>query len=251
MQVLIVEDEPLSVERLVSQLKQIDAALEVIGITESISQTTSWLKTNSPDLIFMDIELADGQSFEIFKSVAVTSPIVFTTSYDEFALQAFQVNSIDYLLKPITKADLSRALNKYKSYFKPTQQLDVEKLLLSFKKSAVEAYRNRFLVKWGQKYFSIETADIAYFFLEDRVTFLITKDNAKYIIDYALDELEELLNPAQFNRVTRSFIVNIRAVADIHVYFKGKLKLALNPSTDKEVVISREYASVFKRWMGK
>lgn len=251
MKVLIVEDEPLTVERLVNQLKQIDEGLEVIGITESISQTINWLKIHTPDLIFMDIELADGQSFDIFKSVEVKSPIIFTTSYDEFALQAFKVNSIDYLLKPITMADLSRALDKYKSYFKPAQNLDIEKLLQSFKQSEAKAYRNRFLVKSGQKYISIETSDIAYFYLEDRVTFLITKDKAKYVIDYPLDELENLLEPARFNRVTRSFIVNIKAIADILVYFKGRLKLVLSPPIEKEVIISREYASEFKRWLGK
>jgi two-component system response regulator LytT len=251
MKVLIVEDEPLSVDRLVTQLNQIDSSIEVIGITESIFQTVTWLQEHSPELIFLDIELADGQSFEIFKAVDVKIPVIFTTSYDEYALQAFRLNSIDYLLKPISRADLTRAIEKYKNFYKPEQPMDIEKLIKSFRKAEPEEFRQRFLVKSGQRYQSIETSDIAYFYLEDRVTFLVTKEKAKYTIDYTLEELESLLSPALFNRVTRSFIIHVRSIADIQVYFKGKLKLQLTPPTDKEVIISREYAAAFKQWLGK
>ena len=254
MRVLIVEDEPLGVERLEKQLREIDPAVVVAGVAESIRATVKWLTQHEePDLILMDIELSDGQSFEIFRQVKVVAPIIFTTSYDEYALQAFKVNSIDYLLKPIKKEELKYALEKYRQLkASPLHRmpLDLEKLLQGLKQQSPE-YRSRFLVKQGQRYIPVDISEIAYFYLEDRVTFCQTWEKAKYILDYSLDELETMLDPQHFKRVTRPFIVHIKAIGQIQSYFKGRLKLILEPPTEKEVVVSQEGASDFKRWMGK
>ncbi|QMU28129.1 LytR/AlgR family response regulator transcription factor [Adhaeribacter radiodurans] len=255
MQVLIIEDEPLGVERLEIQLKEIDPFIQIIGITESIQSSVTWLEQHAPpDLIFMDIELADGQSFEIFRKVIVTSPVIFTTSYDEYALQAFKVNSIDYLLKPIKKEELRHSIQKFrqlKQLYGQGPSLDIEKLVIGLKQQQPKEYRSRFLVKQGQRYVSVEVAEIAYFYVEERLTFFKTWNKIRYVVDYSLDELEKMLSQEDFNRINKSFIVHIKAIAHIHSYFHGKLKLELSPSLDKEVLVSRESATSFKRWMGK
>lgn len=254
MKVFIIEDEPLGVERLSKQLREIDGSIEIVGFTESIKESVKWLnEQEAPDLIFVDIELADGQSFEIFKNTKVKSAVIFTTSYDEYALQAFKINSIDYLLKPINKEELRQAVNKFKQIREHygANNINIEKLLNGIKKQDVTPYRGRFLVKQGQRYASIDITDVAYFYLEDRVTFLKTKDNLRYVIDYSLDELEPMLNPRDFGRVSRQFIVYIKAIQEIHSYFKGRLKLELMPPLEKEVIVSQENASEFKKWLGK
>jgi DNA-binding LytR/AlgR family response regulator len=206
----------------------------------------------------MDIELADGQSFEIFNLTQVKSPVVFTTSYDEYALQAFKVNSIDYLLKPVQKEDLQLAMNKYqqmkqmyqKGENKPESNIDQIIKELQQKLQPKE-YRKRFLVKLSQKLVSIEVEDIAYFFSDGRLNFFKTFDNKKFIVDYTMDELEEMLDPNLYFRISRSFFVSIDSVDQIHDYFGNRLLLHLKPEIDKESIVSREKVSDFKKWMGK
>ena len=255
MKVFIIEDEPLGVERLEKQLREIDPSMQIMGVAESIQSSVNWLQQHEePDLIFMDIELADGQSFEIFRQTEVKSPVIFTTSYDEYALKAFKVNSIDYLLKPIKKEELKSGIEKLKNLkyqFKQNQSLDIEKLINGLKTPNTKEYRNRFLVKQGQRFVSVEVSDIVYFYIDERVTFFKTWNKTKYALDYTIDELETMLNPTDFNRVNRAFVVHVRAVSQIHPYFNGKLKLDLNPPMDKEVLVSRENAAVFKQWMGR
>ena len=255
MKVLIIEDEELGVERLTKHLNAIDPAIEIVGSTPSISDSVQWFKTNEhPDIVLMDIELADGQSFAIFNEVDIKSTVIFTTSYDEFALKAFKVNSIDYLLKPIKKEDLKKSLEKYhqlKQQYKASPSLQIESLLSELKLQQQKTYRNRFLVKQGQRLVSIEASDIAYFFAEGRLCFFKTWSKAKYIVDYTLDELEEMLDPHQFYRANRGFILHVKSIAQIHTHFNGKLLVELEPATEKEVVISREKASEFKEWLGK
>ncbi|RTL58299.1 MAG: response regulator transcription factor [Sphingobacteriales bacterium] len=256
MKVFIVEDEELAVERLEKILKEAAPDIEIMGHAESIRGSVSWLYENpTPDLIFMDIELCDGQSFEIFNHIEIKSSVIFTTSYDEYALKAFKVNSIDYLLKPVKKEDMAAAISKYrqlkKQFAAPDQSLVIENLVQQLRQQQLKEYRSRFLVKAGQRLISVEVKDIAYFYADDRITFFRTWDKAKHIVDYTIEELEQMLNPAEFCRVNRAFIIHPKSVEQIHTYFNGKLKLDLKPEPGKEVTISRERVQEFKDWMGR
>lgn len=261
MNALIVEDEDLSVRRLKKMIGEVAPSLQITGVTDSIEQTVEWVNENrnagnaDPDLIFLDIELSDGQSFEIFNRVDVSSAIIFTTSYDEYALQAFRHNSIDYLLKPVHRDDLQRALQKYEN-MKGGQTGDhslasIRKLLEDFKKAASVEYRQRFLVKQGQKMLSIEVGEIAYFFTDDRYSFFMTDSNQKMLVDYTLDELAESLDPSRFFRINRGMMVTHRSVEKIDPYFGNRLSLTLRPAHNKEALVSREKVGDFKVWMGK
>ncbi len=254
MNALIIEDEPLAVDRLRQLLLQADPAIQVAGVTDSVEASVAWLQSNpKPDLILMDIELSDGQSFGIFDQVQVSTPVIFTTSYDEYAIRAFKVNSIDYLLKPIKLEYLQAALEKLKSmshHLPSSTSVAIEQLIRQLRQPEKE-YRERFLVKSGQRYFSIEVDDIAYFFYHNRVTFLKTWKKEVYYIDYILDELEEMLSPKVFFRANRQFLLHIKCVKDIHTYFNNKLKLTLQPAIEEDVLVSRERAADFKNWMGK
>lgn len=261
MNALIVEDEDLSVRRLKKMIGEVAPALNIAGVTDSIEQTVEWVQENraagnaDPELIFLDIELSDGQSFEIFNRIEVSSAIIFTTSYDEYALQAFKHNSIDYLLKPVHRDDLQRALQKYeKMKVQPTADSSlagIRKLLEDFKKASSVDYRQRFLVKQGQKMLSIEVSEIAYFFTDDRYSFFMTDSNQKMLVDYTLDELAESLDPARFFRINRGMMVTHRSVDKIDPYFGNRLALTLRPAHNKEALVSREKVGDFKVWMGK
>ncbi len=258
MNILIVEDEDLAVKKIQKTLTSVDPGAQVVGITDSITATVDWLKTNpSPDLILMDIELSDGQSFEIFTRVDVKSAVVFTTSYDEYALKAFKVNSIDYLLKPIQKEDLESALQKYrqmKNLYASGNgaELNVDNLVKELRqKLQPKEFRKRFLVKHAQKLVSIEVEEIAYFFSDGRLNFFKTYDNKKFVVDYTMDELEDMLDPERYFRISRSFYIAVDSVDQIHDYFGNRLLLHLKPAVDKEAIVSREKVADFKKWMGK
>jgi DNA-binding LytR/AlgR family response regulator len=258
MKILIVEDEVLAAKKLTKTVASVDENAEIIGIADSIQGTVEWLNNNpAPDLILMDIELADGQSFEIFGLTEVKSPVIFTTSYDEFALQAFKVNSIDYLLKPVQKEDLEAALNKFKqlkTIYKDEkkEEVNLEQIVKELQqKLQPKEFRKRFLVKHGQKLISIEIDEIAYFFSDGRLNFFKTFDNRKFVVDYTMDEMEEMLDPDKYFRISRSFYVSINAIDQLHDYFGNRLLLHLNPAVEKEAIVSREKVSDFKKWMGK
>jgi two-component system, LytTR family, response regulator LytT len=258
MNILIVEDEDLAVKKIQKTLTSVDPGAQVVGITDSITATVDWLKSNpSPDLILMDIELSDGQSFEIFTRVDVKSAVVFTTSYDEYALKAFKVNSIDYLLKPIQKEDLESALQKYrqmKNLYASGNgaELNVDNLVKELRqKLQPKEFRKRFLVKHAQKLVSIEVEEIAYFFSDGRLNFFKTYDNKKFVVDYTMDELEDMLDPERYFRISRSFYIAVDSVDQIHDYFGNRLLLHLKPAVDKEAIVSREKVADFKKWMGK
>lgn len=259
MKILIVEDEDLAVKKLKKTLAGIDDSAEVVGETDSIRSTVSWLESNPvPDLILMDIELADGQSFEIFNHTEVKSPVIFITSYDEYALKAFKVNSVDYLLKPVQKEDLQAALDKFremKKMYAPEKEaspINLEVLVKELQqKLGSKEFRKRFLVKLGQKLVSVEVDDIAYFFSDGRLNFFKTFDNKKYVVDYTMDELNNMLDPEKFFRISRSFYISVNSVAQIHDYFGNRLMLQLKPETEKEAIVSREKVSEFKTWLGK
>ena len=256
MKVLIVEDETLAVERLCKLLREIEDTIEIVGVTNSIVSTVEWLRTHlQPELILMDIELADGQSFDIFKRIEIQSPVIFTTSYDEYALSAFKVNSIDYLLKPVDRDDLRGSIQKFRSLTKrfladPGTITHLATLVQNLTQPS-EAYKERFLVKTGTRYRSLELDQIAYFYSEERVSYIRTWKDEAFIVDHPLDALELMLPPKLFFRANRQFIVHIKAVNSISDYFNNKLLLTLTPPSKYEVIISRDRATPFKIWMGK
>ncbi|MFC0772649.1 LytR/AlgR family response regulator transcription factor [Terrimonas alba] len=255
MNILIIEDEELAVKRLKGLLKEVDPTARVVADTDSIETSVEWLQNNTaPDLILMDIELSDGQSFEIFDLVDVKSTVIFTTSYDEYAIKAFKVNSADYLLKPIEKEDLQAALKKYdnlKEHYR-SKNIMVDLLVKELQqKMQPKEYRKRFLVKQGIKLLSVNTSDIAYFYTDGRLNFFKTKDNRKFIVDYTLEELEDMLEPGSYFRINRSFYISVESVAKIDDYFGQRLMLGLQPVIDKEILVSRERVTEFKKWMGK
>lgn len=254
MRVLIIEDEQLLARQITKLLTSIEPAATIVGQTGSVDATVKWLNDNpAPDLMLMDIELADGQCFDIFKSVDVPSPVIFTTAYDEHALRAFKVNSIDYLLKPIQQEELRMAIGKWKQL----QALTVSSTahLNEFVSNLMKAreqgqYRDRFLVKQGQKMVSINTSDVALFSAKNTLNFLITKSKQKFLIDYTLDEIEELVQPKNFFRANRQYIIAHDVITAFHPWFNGKLKVDINIPVEEDIVISRERAPQFKAWMG-
>jgi len=258
MKILIVEDEELAVKKLKKTLLSVDESATVVGEADSIRSSVNWLQNNpAPDLILMDIELADGQSFEIFNQTEVKSPVIFITSYDEYALKAFKVNSVDYLLKPVQKEDLQQALDKYRNiktlYAKdPETEMNIDSLVKELQqKLHIKEYRKRFLVKHGQKLVSVEVDDIAYFFSDGRLNFFKTFDNRKFVVDYTMDELTGMLDPDKYFRISRSFYISVNSVEQIHDYFGNRLLLNLKPAIDKEAIVSREKVTDFKNWLGK
>ncbi|HZX75426.1 MAG TPA: LytTR family DNA-binding domain-containing protein [Cyclobacteriaceae bacterium] len=258
MKIFIVEDEELAVKKLQKTLLSVGNDLEVVGNANSIVSAVEWLKSNpQPDLILMDIELADGQSFEIFNLMEVKSPVIFTTSYDEYALKAFKVNSLDYLLKPIQKDELENAIAKFKNLKQvyagqQPQETPISALVKELQQTLQsKEFRKRFLVKYMTKLLSIDVTSIAYFYSDDRLSFFKTEDDKKYMVDYTIDEIENMVDPDQFFRINRAFLVSVKSVEQIHDYFGNRLKLNLKPAIDKEALVSREKVTEFKNWMGK
>ncbi|MBC8046965.1 MAG: response regulator transcription factor [Fimbriimonadaceae bacterium] len=258
MNIFIVEDEELAVKKLLKTLLTIDPDIQIAGTADSISSSVEWLQGNpQPDLILMDIELCDGQSFEIFNLIEVKSPVIFTTSYDEYALKAFKVNSVDYLLKPIQKEDMEAALTKFRSLKKVYNKeeeggLNMSSLVKELQsKLQSKDYRKRFLVKHIQKLISIEVDDIAYFYSDDRLNFFKTHDNKKFIVDYTMDEIEKMISPDEYFRINRAFLVSPKSIDQISDYFGNRLILRLNPPVDKDALVSREKVTEFKNWMGR
>ncbi|MFC6998514.1 LytR/AlgR family response regulator transcription factor [Rufibacter roseus] len=258
MNILLIEDEYLASEKLEAQLLRYDSTIQVVGTIDSIRNAVKWFETHpAPDLAFLDIHLSDGNSFEIFQKVDVKCPIIFTTAYDEYAVKAFKVNSIDYLLKPISNEDLAAAMEKFKNLRQQqpaAPALDMTQIMALLNRNQTPEtphYKNRFLVKSGQKIRSVSTDEIAYFYAEDKIVFLITTAGQRFITDYTLDTLQELLDPEQFSRLNRQFIAHIHSIDEIHPYLKGRLKVYVKPNTDKEIIISNERAHAFKEWLGK
>ncbi|MGV3601374.1 MAG: LytR/AlgR family response regulator transcription factor [Dyadobacter fermentans] len=264
MNILIVEDEKLAVRKLTKLLQETDTEFEITGTTPSIAATVEWIADNrlkgnaEPDIIFLDIELADGQSFEIFNRIEIRSVVIFTTSYDEYALQAFKVNSIDYLLKPVQLEDLERSIKKYhdlKSGIEKketSETVNLEKILRALQLKVPEPeYRKRFLVKQGQRLLSVETSEIGYFHIDESVCLFRNQQGQKFVVEYTVDELEKCLDPKQFFRINRGIILTHSCVAQIQPYFNNRLSLTLKPSYEKEAIVSRDRVNDFKKWMGK
>jgi two-component system LytT family response regulator len=252
LKVLIVEDETPAAEKLERYLHRYSEGIEVKGKVETIEEAVNWLETNQStiDLIFMDIQLKDGVSFDIFKEVKVQKPVIFITAYNEFALEAFKMNGIDYLLKPITFTDLSNSLKKIEglsSQLRWTEERN-ETLAKTFDSSQQKTYKNRFMVKLGDHIKSITADQISLFFADGRDVYLVTNQLRKFIIDYTLESLEEILDPKVFHRVNRSYIVNISAIQDVIVYSNSRLKITSTIKWEPEIIVSREKVSEFKEW---
>lgn len=252
MRVLILEDEKLAAERLEQLLRDVAPEAEVVALLPSVEAGRSWFAGNTaPDLILSDIRLLDGLSFQLFQEVVITAPVIFTTAYDQYAIRAFEVNSIDYLLKPIQSEKLRLAIEKARMRLQsvPEAQPSFQDLLKMLKSSGPSEYKSRFMVRLGQKIIAVPVEKVAYFFSENKLTFLVTHDQKKYPLDQPLDELVDLLNPQVFFRANRQFIVTFQSIAEIHPYFKGRIKLQLQPATTEEVVISSERSPDFKKWI--
>jgi two-component system response regulator LytT len=251
MTILIIEDEKLASDKLEKAILEVEPGSNVIGKCQSIASSVEWLKTNKhPDVIFSDIRLLDGLSFEIFSQVKTSTPVIFTTAYDQYAIRAFEVNSIDYLLKPVQREKLKASLTKLKSISKKESpsSFDIQEIVRLFKESS-PAYKSRFMVRFGQKLIALPIEKIAYFYSENKLTFIVSTDGKKYPVDQPLDELIEILDPKVFFKINRQYIITFDSIAEMHPYFKGRIKLLLNPKTEDDVVISSERTPEFKSWM--
>jgi DNA-binding LytR/AlgR family response regulator len=247
---LVVEDEVAAANRLVKMIKEVDNSIEIVKVTDSIESTVQWLNHNpEPELMFLDIHLADGSSFSIFDQVSVSCPIVFTTAYDQYAIQAFKVNSIDYLLKPIKKEELQFSISKFRASQK--QPVDFKSLIAEIKKQQEPKYQQRFVVSYADKLKSIECNEIAYFIAQEKSVFLVTHQGPSYAIDYTLEKLETVVNPNIFYRINRKFIVSISSISSMHFYSKSRVKLDLKPNPELDAIVSTERAAGFKEWLNK
>ena len=259
MKILIIEDEQPAAKQLTKMLQKADPSVSIIETIDSIEAAVKWLNTfPAPDAIFMDIQIADGLSFDIFNHVSITSPVVFTTAFDQYAIKAFKVNAIDYLLKPIDEEELSEVLNKIKQRQNQVKNVIPNSYSIDFLKEIAQSlsksrdFKTRFLIKQGQNFGFIETEEIAYFFSEEGLTQFYIFQNKKHVIEHTLDELESLLNPKDFFRINRKMIVSVKCIQKISTHFNGRLKLELMPNyTNTEgIFVARERVSDFKVWLG-
>ncbi|WEK36858.1 MAG: LytTR family DNA-binding domain-containing protein [Candidatus Pseudobacter hemicellulosilyticus] len=251
MTVIIVEDEKPAAEKLQKSLAACDPELEVLAVLGTVKDTVSWFHQNPvPELIFMDIELSDGLSFRIFEKVAISCPVIFITAYDDYWQEAFEHNSIDYLLKPVKEEKLLAALRKYdklKQYFAGNYQ----QLVNWQAQPPNSGYRKRFLVKRGLDYISIKTEDIAYFYAAHKLVCMVDSKGQKFILDQSLSDIENQLDPASFYRVSRKYLINMSAIKRIKAWPKSKLLLEVEPPLPEEIIISQENVAAFKQWMGQ
>ncbi len=251
MKTIIIEDENLTAKRLQSLIHKYDPAIEILAILPSVRESIEWLKSNpSPDLVFMDIHLEDDLAFSIFDQAPMRVPVIFTTAYDEYMIKAFKVNSIDYLLKPVNYEELVQAIEKFKSLHATQPLPDMEKLLALIGKREPE-YKSRFMITAGTKIKSIEVNDIGYFYSEDKLTFLVTRDDHALPVDYSLEKLENMLDPKDFFRINRQFLVSFGCIRQVQAHIKGKLKLELQPKSKLEVWVSGDRMTDFKEWLGR
>lgn len=256
MRYLIIEDEPLAQEELVRMLKSFDPDFTLLATIDSVKAAIYWFQNNEqPDLVFMDIHLSDNICFEIFDKVDVKAPVIFTTAYDQYAIEAFKTNGIAYLLKPIEEEELEAALKKFRTLTSSNVELStihtqIQQLSTQpIQRQAVNSYKERLLAKVGDNYQHIAMQDVAYFYSEDHYTFVATKDKQRYIINYTLDSLLDQLNPQQFFRISRQFIINIDAISNIAKHFNGRLKIAVNPSFSEDIYVSRNRVQAFLAWL--
>lgn len=253
---MIIEDEVPAQRLMEALVRELRPGWQAAACLDSVESAVNWLNQHPhPELVFMDIQLSDGLSFDILEQVEIEGMIIFTTAYDEYAVRAFRVNSIDYLLKPIKKSELAEALERFEQYpgrmFRGwNKAIDAAGLLNAIKEAKLK-YRARFLISVGEAFFPLPVEKVAYIYSRHRVTSAVSFEGKRHVIDFTLDRLEEQLDPEMFFRVNRQFIVNIEAVSRVHTFFNGKLLLETRPGYDEKVTISREKARLFKLWIDR
>ncbi len=250
MEVVVIEDEHLAAKRLIDLINKFDSSIQMVERLGSVKKSVKWFNKNPHvDLVFMDIQLADGLSFEIFEQCELKAPVIFTTAFDEYAIRAFKVNSIDYLLKPIDFEELGNALNKFLSQQKnerePINHVKMEEVIQLLTKQ----HKTRFVVKVGNHIKPIEIVEIQYFYSLEKATFLYTNENKSYALDFSLDQIERLVDPGQFFRINRKFLVNIKSIKEIVSYSSNRLKIGFKYSKDEDAIVSREKVASFKKWL--
>lgn len=251
MKVLIIEDEGIAADRLIQLLGTIDPDITVLDHLDSIKSAVNWFQNNAaPDLAFFDIQLADGLSFEIFEQTDVNCPIIFTTAYDQYAIQAFKVNSIDYLLKPMAEGDLRTALTKFRKQQKPETAIDASALMQMLQQQN-KHYKERFVIKVGEHLKSVRAKEVELFFSQDKATYLLSCENNKFIVDFTLDQIEDAVDPKIFFRINRKYLIHIDGIQDIITYSNSRLKLVLNHFNADDLIVSRERVSQFKNWLDR
>lgn len=253
MKVLIIEDEQQAVQRLEKLVREIIPDCTVLAKIDTVKRAVQWFKENPlPDLAFMDIQLADGLSFQIFEQVPVPVPVIFTTAYDEYALRAFKVNSIDYILKPVDKDELQASLQKLRNL---AGNKSANEVLLQNIGEAVrmlmKKHKTRFMIRVGEHLKTVEVESIRYFFSQEKATFCVTDDNRNHILDYTLEQLEDMVDPELFFRINRKYFVRADAIQDIIHYTNSRLRLVLKGSADQDVIVARERVQQFKEWLDK
>jgi DNA-binding LytR/AlgR family response regulator len=249
MKVVIVEDEKLSAEHLALLLQRIDSSIEVVRYLDTVKGTVKAFREGlEADLLFVDIHLADGNSFEIFNQIQTDTPLIFTTAYDQYAIQAFKQNSIDYLLKPIALKDVAFALEKYKKQAQKANKSLIENITTAYQQLN-KTYKNRFLVKIGQTIDSIKIDEIHHFETEESLSFLVTTKGSRYPIDYTLDQLETMLQPKDFFRINRKIILHIQSIEKVNTYFNSRLSIATKFLDGDARVVSRDRVNDFKMWL--
>ncbi len=255
MKALIIEDEKIAADRLKGLIKDLRPEWEFMNRVDSIEDSVKVLQNESPDLIFIDIQLSDGISFEIFNQIHVETPLIFTTAYNEYAIKAFKVNSVDYLLKPVDKKELLSAIEKFENANnKGSEPVSVQldpNILSSLLTTMTKSYKERFVIKIGEHIKVVNTTDAFYFFSQDKVTYLVANDGRRYVLDFALDKVEEMVSPEQFFRINRKFIVHEQAIDDIVSFSNSRLKLFLKHGEGHDTIVARERVQDFKGWLDK
>lgn len=251
MRFLVIEDEKLAAERLIGMVKEIIPEAIPVGQADSVKSAVRWLQNNlAPELIFMDIQLADGLSFKIFDFITVEAPVIFTTAYNEYAINAFKVNSVDYLLKPIDRQELEKAIDKFNRVFKKEEKVRLDNAVMhKIVQMFSNPYKARYVVKVGEHLRHIAIEEVAFFHSMEKETFLNTFSGKCYGLEYSLDQLEQLTDPRNFFRINRKYLVNLKAIRDIISYSGSRLKLKITDKDDDDTLVSREKVSEFKNWL--
>jgi DNA-binding LytR/AlgR family response regulator len=249
MKLLIIEDEPASAQRLKKLTEEIEPGIEVLDMLDSITSSVEWFMSHSePDLVLSDIHLADGLSFEIFRQVNLKCPVIFTTAFDQYAIQAFKVNSIDYLLKPIKKSELADAIKKFHLVKPDSPRIDLSELAAMLGKQEKE-YLKRIMIRLGQQIKVIEVKDIAYFYIDEKIVFSVSFNKDRYPMDLSLDQLEKQLDPERFFRINRGFIISLESIETMITYSKARIKIKLKPPCEVESITSTERSADFRDWL--
>ena len=256
LRIVIVEDEPVSARNLAHLLKKIDTSVQILAMPGSVEEAVDWFSNTMDDfdLVFMDIRLADGLSFDIFNKVKILKPVIFVTAYNDYAIQAFKNNGIDYILKPFDDSEVEQALHKFNSLISSpvtiTENLNIEELVSQLNLGS-KLYKKSFLVHFRDKLIPLETSNIAWFFTENELVYSRTTDNRQYVIDFTMEQLEHQLDPGQFFRANRQFIINRKEITEVAFYFNGRLVVKIKPEPTEPIIISKARSPEFKNWMNR